>query len=348
MISSIFFCIVAQAQDFELYTLKNGQGISMAVTNYGARIVSLRVPDRHGNYDDIVCGFDTIGSYARYKQNYGAVVGRYIGRILGAKFSLDGRTYHLGAEKNGHYSHGVKPGFANVFWTVESRTDSTLSLQYVSPDGESGFPGELKITVIYTLTDANELAIHYSATTDRPTVLNPSNHSFFNISGDFSSTVLDQHLQIDADSIALYDETKCVTGKLMSVSDSPFDFRCPATIGKHIDDDHPQLKVTGGYDHAFRLNHPGDINRVAARIHDDKSGRTMEVYTTEPALQIYTANGLKANVPGKNGIRYARRTAICFETMHFPDSPNKPHWPSTVLRPGQTFNSTTVFKFLFY
>ena len=307
--------------------------------------MSLRVPDRHGNTDDVVCGFDTIGSYARYKQNYGAVVGRYLGRILGATFSLDGVTYHLGAEKNGHYSHGVKPGFANVFWTVESRTDSTLALQYVSPHGESGFPGELKMTVVYTLTEANELVIQYLATTDRPTVLNPSNHSFFNISGDFSTTVLEQQLQVDADSIALYDEKKCVTGEMMAVSGSPFDFRCPETIGRHIDDAHPQLKVTGGYDHAFRLNHPGDVTRVAARIHDDKSGRTMEVYTTAPALQVYTGNYVEQNV-GKGGKQYDIQHAVCLEAQNCPDAINHDNFPSPILRPGQLYRQVTEYKFI--
>lgn len=342
----LLLCLSINAQTYNLYTLRNNRGMTMTVTNYGARIVSLCVPDKDGKVEDIVCGYDTLESYAKYKQNYGAVVGRYIGRILGAKFTLDGKTYTLDAESNGHCSHGGKPGFANRMWRcIDKKGESSLTLQYVSPDGESGFPGTLTLNVKYSLTDDNELQIAYEANTDKPTVLNPSNHSFFNISGDFNQTVLDQVLQIDGDSIALYDDKKCVTGKLMSVKDTPFDFTKPTPIGLHIDDNNPQLTVTGGYDHTYRLNHPGDINHVACRIYDAKSGRVMEVMTTEPALQIYSGNGLKANSIGKNGIAYARRSAICFETMHFADSPNKPQFPSTVLRPGETFKSTTIFRF---
>ncbi len=344
---SLFFVLTSalHAQQFQLYTLRNAQGMTMTVTNYGARIVSLCVPDREGHLDDIVCGFDTLEHYQAYKQNFGATVGRYIGRILGARFTLDGTTYNLDAEKNGHCSHGGSPGFANRFWTMTRHTADEVQLHYVSPDGESGFPGELTMTVTMRLTGSGELCIGYEATTTRPTVLNPSNHSFFNISGDFSRDVLSQSLTIDADSIAVYDSLKCVTGKMMAVSGTPFDFRTPKTIGENIDADDAQLKVTGGYDHTFQLRCPGDIGHVAARIHDPQTGRTMEVLTTEPALHLYTANGLKANLPGKGGTRYARRTAVCFETMHYADSPNKPQWPSTVLRPGETFRSTTIYRF---
>lgn len=349
LFSCIFSCI--NAQKFHLYELRNSRGMSMDVTDYGARIVSLRVPDKEGKIEDIVCGFDSLEQYAQYKQNYGAVVGRYIGRILGAEFSLDGKQYKLDAEANGHCSHGGKPGFANRVWkrvknkSQQKKDESSITLQYVSPDGESGFPGKLTLWVTYTLTNDNELKIEYEAKTNKPTVLNPSNHSFINLSGNFNQTVLKQVMQIDGDSIALYDDKKCVTGQLMAVDNSPFDFRSPTNIGLRIDADNPQLKVTNGYDHTYRLNHQGDINHVAASIYDPESGRLMEVLTTEPALHIYAGNGLKANTPGKNGIKYAKRTAICFETMHFADSPNKPQWPSTVLRPGKTFKSTTIFRF---
>lgn len=341
----LMLCCMASAQTPKLYHLKNHSGISMDVTDLGARIVSLMVPDRNGNIENVVCGFDTLQSYTMYKQNYGATVGRYIGRILGAQFSLDGKTYKLDAESNGHCSHGGRPGWANRMWSITQHTGNSITLQYISPDGESGFPGTLTMNVTYTLTDNNELSIEYKATTTKPTVLNPSNHSFFNISGDFTSTVLDQQLMIDGDSIALYDDKKCVTGELSSVKDTPFDFSIPTTIGARIDADNQQLKVTGGYDHSYLLRHGGDINNVAARIYDPKSGRMMEVLTTEPVLHIYSGNGLKANTPGKNGLKYARRTAICFETMHFADSPNKPQWQSTVLRPGETFTSQTIYRF---
>lgn len=332
------------SQSFHLFSLKNHNGICMNVTDYGARIVSLFVPDRDGNIEDIVCGYDTLQQYALYKQNYGATVGRYIGRILDASFTLDGKTYHLDAESNGHCSHGGKPGFANRIWTVVHQSSNQLTLQYISPDGESGFPGELTTRVTMTLTDDNELRLDYEATTTRPTVLNISNHSFFNLSGNLRNSILSHRLLIDADSIALYDEKKCVTGKLSNVKDTPLDFLTPHPVGTRIDADHPQLKVTGGYDHCYLLNHP-DLNHPSASIYDPESGRMMEVLTTEPALQIYSGNGLKANSIGKSGIAYARRSAICFETMHFADSPNKPQWPSTVLRPGETYRSTTIFKF---
>lgn len=338
-------CVMMYAQSFNIYHLINNKGMTMSVTDYGARIVTLCVPGADGVAEDIVCGFDSLESYAKYKQNFGATVGRYIGRILGAKFTLDGTTYSLDAESNGHCSHGGKPGFANRIWKVIDQTANRLTLRYVSPDGESGFPGCLTMNVTMTLTDDNALQIDYEATTDKPTVLNPSNHSFFNISADFTRSVLDQVLMIDGDSIALYDDAKCVTGKMMAVEGTPFDFRKAKRIGTDIDDDDAQLRVTNGYDHTYRLNHAGDFSVPAARIYDEKSGRTMEVYTTEPALHIYTANGLKGNQTGKGGIAYAKRTAICFETMHFADSPNKPHWPSTVLRPGERFRSSTKYKF---
>lgn len=337
--------LLVKAQQYELYDLRNAQGMTMSVTNFGARIVKLCVPDKYGKMEDVVCGFDTLEHYSAYKQNFGATVGRYIGRILNAKFTLDGKTYHLDAEKNGHCSHGGKPGFANRFWTITRKTTDELQLKYISPDGESGFPGELTMLVTMRLTDKNELRIDYEATTTRATVLNPSNHSFFNISADFQHDVLDQSLMIDADSIAVYDDQKCLTGEMMAVEGTPFDFRTSQLVGKHIDDDDVQLKVTGGYDHTYQLRNPGDINRVAASIYDPKSGRTMDVLTTEPALHIYTANGLKANMPGKNNTKYARRTSICFETMHYADSPNKPKWPSTVLRKGEVFHSTTIYRF---
>lgn len=346
LLSALLFvaCITVYAQSANLYHISNHNGLSMSVTDYGARIVSLSVPNRYGLSEDIVCGFDSLESYQKYKQNFGATVGRYIGRILGAQFTLDGTTYHLDAESNGHCSHGGRPGFANRMWKLLERCDSALTLRYVSPDGESGFPGTLTLDVTMSLT-ADALRIDYTATTDKPTVLNPSNHSFFNISADFNRTVLNQFLTIDADSIALYDDKKCVTGKLMSVAHSPFDFRGGQTIGAHIHDDDAQLAVTGGYDHTFVLNHPGDLSLPAASVYDSKSGRLMQVFTTEPSLHVYAANGLKSNQIGKNNIAYAKQTAICFETMHIADSPNKPQWPSTVLRPGETFRSTTIYKF---
>lgn len=332
-------------KDISLIKISNSKGMKVYVTNYGARIVSIMAADRNGNFEDVVCGFDSIADYQKIKQNFGALVGRYIGRILGAKFTLDGIEYKLQAGGNGHCAHGGTPGFADKVWNIVETNGNTVKLSYLSVDGENGFPGNLDISVTYTLSERNELIINYEATTDKPTVLNPSNHSFFNISGDLNKSITDQKLFVDGDSIAEYDNDKCVTGRMISVKNSPFDFRCMHHIGDNIDDDNQQLKVTGGYDHTWKLNSNGDIDKMAARIKDKKSGRVMEVYTTEPGLHIYTANGHNSKIIGKSGITYVRRNSICFETMHFADSPNKPQFPSTALRPGEKFTSTTIFRF---
>lgn len=327
------------------HTIKGKNGLEASITNFGARVVSLYAPDSYGRPADMVCGFDSIADYLNKRQNFGALVGRYIGRILNAQFTIDGETHHLQASGGGHCSHGGKPGFANRVWKVEKKKSNRLVLRYRSPDGECGFPGNLDLTVTYTITDDNALRIDYEARTDRPTVLNPSNHSFFNISGRLDDDILAQELWIDGDSIAEYDARKCVTGRMLPVAASPFDFRTPKAIGQDIDADHAQLKVTGGYDHCYRLNHGGSLDKPVARLSDPTSGRIMEVFTTEPGMQIYTANGHNGSIVGKQGITYPYRNSICFETMHFPDSPNKPQFPSTVLRPGETFRSTTIYRF---
>ena len=313
--------------------------LEMSVINYGARIQSLKVAGT-----DVVLGFDSLADYTNIKQNFGAVVGRYIGRILGGHLSIDGNEYQLQVGSNGDCSHGGTPSFSQQFWTVESIADSTITLRYVSPDGENGFPGELNITTTYTLTD-DALRIDYEATTTKPTALNPSNHSFFNLSGDLSADVLDEELIIYSDSIALYDGNKRVTGKLGSVDSTPFDFRKPHTIGERIEDTHEQLTITKGYDHCYQLRNNGKELALAASLHDKPTDLTMNVYTDRPAIQIYTANSHKGDIIGKEGKAYPKRNAICFETMNFPDAPNKPHWPSAILRPGEVFHSTTIFCF---
>lgn len=329
----------------KLLTLRNANGAEACITNYGARLVSLLEPDREGKMADVVLGYDNVMDYYTRGQNFGSTVGRYIGRIVGPTITIDGQTSQLAVGNNNVISHGGKPGFANRVWDVVSCDGHTATLRYVSPDGESGFPGELTTTVAYTLRDDNSLAIDFKATTTKPTVVNLSNHSFFNISGDPSTTVLDQTLQIDSREIAAYDANKNVTGKFLKVKRTPFDFTKPHAIGERIDADNEQLKVTNGYDHQFSLIHAGDLSLPAARVHDPKSGRTLTVFTTEPAIQIYTANGLRGNQIGKKGISYPRRSAICLETMHFADSPHHSKFPSTVLRPGQTYHSQTIFQF---
>ena len=322
-------------------SIRNGAGtLEMSVLDYGARIQSLSF---HGT--DVVLGFDRPEDYVTHKQNFGAVVGRYIGRILGGKLTIDGRNYQLSVGSNGDCSHGGTPGFAVKTWTVTSKNDSSVVLRYISPDGENGFPGELTLVVRYTLT-ADALRIDYHATTTKPTVLNPSNHTFFCLSGSQGEDILNETLWLNADAIAAYDKDKRVTGELQSVAGTPFDFTRRQKIGQRIDEANAQLQVTRGYDHCYRLCTGGSLSEAAARIEDASSGIAMEVFTTEPAMQIYTANGHNGTIKGKGGVLYPRRNAICFETMHFPDSPNKPQWPSTLLRPGETFRSTTVFRFI--
>ena len=332
-------------QQTHLYVLNNKNGMEVCITNYGARIVSLMAPDKTGKSSDIVCGFDNVKDYHQYRQNFGATVGRYIGRILNARMTIDSVTYHLQSNGGKHCSHGGYPGFADRIWKVKKVKRNSLHLIYISPDGENGFPGTLITNLIFTLTRDNALQIDYEATTDKPTVFNPSNHSFFNLSGDLNKSIENESLQIDGDSIAEYDTQKCVTGKFLSVKSSPFDFTTSKIIGERINENNVQLNVTRGYDHTWRLNVPGNIKHLAAKLTDTVSGRTMEVYTTEPGLHIYTANGLNGKISGKNHIAYPTRSAICFETMHFADSPNKSQFPSTLLRPGNKFHSQTIFKF---
>ncbi|MBQ7717002.1 MAG: hypothetical protein IJT55_05805 [Prevotella sp.] len=319
--------------------------IRMEVCRYCARIMTLSVPDKKGKMQDVVLGFDDEDGYRRVRQNFGATVGRYLGRINGATFTLDGKQYQLQNYGKGDISHGGYPGFAHKEWTVKRQTPSSVTLEYLSPDGENGFPGNLLMQVTMTLTDDGALHLSYDATTDQPTVLNPSNHSFFNISANHLQTIEEEILRVDADSIAVYDAKKRLTGEMMAVKGTPFDFLTPKKIGLRIDENDTQLNVTKGYDHTWRLNHSGDLSRVAAELYDKNSGITLSVYTTEPALHIYTANGLNGSIEGKHHQRYPRRSAICFETCHFADSPNKPQFPTTVLRPGEKFHSETIFRF---
>ena len=329
----------------DLYVLRNENGMEACITNYGGRVVSLMVPDRNGKMEDIVCGYPTIADYLATKQNFGATIGRYIGRIVNSTFTLDSVTYHLMPNTDTHCAHGGDPGFASKIWQAEQLDENALKLSLFSPDGENGFPGNLRVHVIFVLTKDNELDIHYETETDKPTVINLSHHSFFNISGDFNTTVEDQSLYINADMYTPYDSLKCVTGEILPVAGTPFDFTTPHVIGERIDEDVMQLNIVKGYDHNWVLNTDGDDTKLAARLIDFKSGRTMEIYTNEPGLQIYTANGLRGAMVGKKGIAYQKRSAICMETQHFADSPNKPQFPSTVLRPGENYKSRCTYRF---
>ena len=330
-----------------LYILCNKHGAELTITNYGAKIVSLMVPDNQGNMVDIVAGHDSIDTYLTSGEPYfGAICGRYANRIAGGKFMIDGITYDQLAINNGPNSlHGGIKGFNSVVWDAKQTDGQTLELSYVSADGEEGFPGELKVTVTYRLTDENEVAISYQATTDKPTVLNLTNHAFFNLSGAGDPSIEDHIVTINADHYLPTDNTSIPYGPKAEVANTPMDFRTPHTVGERINESFEQLVFGKGYDHTYILNKEGDELSFCARCVAPKTGIMMEVYTTQPGVQLYTGNWLSGKFEGKHGQRYPERSALCFETQHFPDSPNKPEYPTTVLRPGEVFQSKTIYKF---
>ena len=331
----------------DLYTLTNRNGIEVRITNYGGRVVSLLAPDRHGKMADVVLGFDDLDDYVGNNPFFGALVGRYANRIAKARFTLDGVEYKL-AQNNGPNSlHGGLKGFDKVIWAARelSKDPPTLELTYVSQDGEEGYPGKLTAKVVYTLTDNNEFRIDYTATTDKDTVLNLTNHSYFNLAGQGNGDILKHEITINADRFTPVDATLIPTGELRQVQGTPFDFHQATAIGARINADDEQIKFGQGYDHNFVLNHTGHGLSLAARVMEPESGRVMEVLTTQPGMQFYTGNFLDGTVHGKGGKVYGRRSAFCLETQHFPDSPNQPKFPSAELKPGQTYRQTTVYKF---
>jgi len=332
-------------QPVDLYILTNKNGMEAAITNYGGTVVSLKVPDRNGKFEDVVLGYDNLDGYATGKAYIGATVGRYANRIAHAAFTLDGVTYTLAKNDGDNHLHG---GFNKRVWTAKDISGSTgqaLELTYLSKDGEEGFPGTLPVKVVYTLTDRNELRIDYTATTDKDTVLNLTNHAYFNLAGQGNGDILQQQIMIRADKFTPIDAVSIPTGELRSVKGTPFDFTNSTAIGARIDQDDQQLKLGRGYDHNWVLNNamPGSLF-LAVQAYDPRSGRVLEVLTTEPGIQLYTGNFLDG-IHGKDGKVYNRRYAFCLETQHFPDSPNHPSFPTTELKPGQHFQSTTVYKF---
>jgi aldose 1-epimerase len=329
----------------DAFTLKNGHGVEVRIITYGAAIASIKVPDRAGRFDDIVTGFDNLDGYLSRSRFFGAIAGRYANRIANARFTLDGKTYELAANNGKNHLHGGRRGFDKVVWKAapfERDGNSGVALTYVSPDGDEGYPGRLTATVTYTLTASDELTIDYEATTDKATPVNLTNHSYFNLAGDGRGDILQHRLTISADRYTPVDETLIPTGELAPVSGTPFDFRQPTAIGARIDADAEQIRRGKGYDHNFVLN--GSGLRKVARLVDPSSGRSLDVATTKPGLQFYSGNNLDG-AAGKNGHTYGRRTSLCLETQHFPDSPNHSTFPSTILRPGERFRSKTVFTF---
>jgi aldose 1-epimerase len=327
-----------------IYTLTNKQGVEARITTYGGRVVSLTTPDRKGTKADVVLGFDSLNGYAE-SPFFGALVGRYGNRIGGAHFTVDGVEYKLEKNNGANSLHGGSHGFDKVVWTAREIPGAGLELTYVSKDGEEGYPGNLKAVVVYHLTDRNELRIDYTAATDKPTVVNLTNHSYFNLKGAGEGDILGHVLTLNADQYTPVDTGLIPTGELRSVAGTPFDFRKPTAIGARIDGSDEQLKIGKGYDHNYVLNRKGAALSLAAKVEESATGRVMEVLTTEPGVQFYTGNNLDGTIKGKAGKVYVRRGGFCLETQHFPDSPNKPKFPSTVLRPGETYRTTTVFRF---
>lgn len=339
---------LVDGKNTELCILSNKQGAELVVLNYGAKIVSLMVPDRDGRLTDVVTGHNSIEEYLTSEEPYfGAICGRYGNRIAKGRFTLDGVTYDQLPINNGpNCLHGGIKGFNSVVWDMKQTDAQTVELCYTSNDGEEGFPGELKTVVTYHLSDENEVEIRYRAETSKPTVLNLTNHSYFNLSGAGDPYVGDHLLTINADYYLPTDETAIPYGPKEAVEGTPMDFRTPHTVGERINEPFEQLKFGKGYDHTYILNkEKADDYAFCARCSSPKTGIVMEVYTSQPGVQLYTGNWMTGNFVGKNGQRYPERAALCLETQHFPDSPNKPEYPSTVLRPGETFENRTTYKF---
>ena len=330
-----------------IYTLTNRNGVEVRITNYGGAVVSLKVPDRAGKFEDVVLGYDTLDGYLANSPYIGTVIGRYANRIAKGRFSLNGVEYKLAVNNGENHLHGGLIGFDKVLWKAsqaKTMNGAALQLSYVSADGEEGYPGKLSVRVIYTLTNLNELKVDYHATTNKDTVVNLTQHSYFNLAGQGNGDILGHQLMINADRFTPTDAGSIPTGEIRPVKGTPLDFTTPMRMGDRINDSYEQIVLGKGYDHNFVLNGKNGTLRRAARASDPASGRVMEVWTTEPGVQLYTGNFLDGKI-GKDGKAYNARYGFCLETQHFPDSPNQPKFPTTVLRRGAAFRSTTVFKF---
>jgi aldose 1-epimerase len=336
-----------EGRPVNLYTLKNTHGVEIQAMNYGGIIVSIRVPDRKGQFADVVLGHDKLEGYIPNPPYLGAIVGRYANRIANGTFTLDGNTYTLPKNDGPNTLHGgTTRTFDKVVWEAEPlKGKNGVAFSYVSKDGEEGFPGNLKVKVTYTLTDSNELLIDYEATTDKATPINVSQHSYFNLAGQGTGDILDHEVMINADRFTPVDKNLIPTGELRAVKGTPMDFTTATKIGARIDDNYEQLQLGHGYDHNYVLNRKGSGMQLAARVYEPTSGRVLEVSTTQPAVQFYSGNFLDGTVTGKEDRVYKRRYGFCLETQHFPDSPNHPNFPSTILKPGETFHQKTSFKF---
>ena len=340
------FGTTPDGEKVEQYTLQNESGMEVKIITYGGRITSLTAPDAEGNYEDVVLGFNSLDQYLEDNPFFGALIGRFGNRIANGKFSLDGEEYTLAQNDGQNHLHGGEKGFDKVIWSVEEAGAKMLRLSYISGDMEEGYPGRLETIVTYTLNDDNSLDVDYEATTDKKTVVNLTQHAYFNLSGDFSESILDHEIKINADQYLPVTENLIPTGELQDVENTPFDFREPKQVGEEIDAGNEQLKRAGGYDHNWVLNEQDSGMRFAASAHHPESGRFMEVHTNEPGIQFYSGNFLDGTLPLQYGDgNYEKRSGFCLETQHYPDSPNQENFPSVVLEPGQTYTSKTSFKF---
>ncbi|WP_240759758.1 aldose epimerase family protein [Phytoactinopolyspora endophytica] len=349
-IASEQFGTLADGTEVDIYTLRNSLGMEVTVLTYGGILQSIEVPDRRGRLDNVTLGFDNLDDYVELNDPYfGAIIGRYGNRIADGRFTLDGVEYQLATNNEPNHLHGGDVGFDKRVWevtdTFRDRGSVGLELSYTSPDSEEGYPGTLDTTVTYTLTNKNEIVMDYEATTDAPTVVNLTNHAYFNLSGEGSGSIEGHKLHLDAGHYTPVDETLIPTGEIASVEGTPFDFRRPTEIGARIRDDHEQLLFGQGYDHNFVLDRDGGGLELAAELSDRHSGRTLSVYTTEPGIQFYSGNFLDGTLVGTGGKTYRQGDGLALETQHFPDSPNQPDFPSTVLRPGETYDTTTIYQF---
>ena len=341
------FQTVINGDSTGLYVLKNASGMEVSITNFGGRIVSVMVPDKTGKMIDVVLGFDSISDYINVPSDFGASIGRYANRINQGKITIDGKTIQLPQNNFGHCLHGGPQGWQyQVYKNVKQTGDSIIEMTRFSPDGDMNFPGNVEAKVTFKLTNDNAINIDFSATSDQKTVINMCNHSYFNLGGDPSKPITEDELYINADNFTPVDSTFMTTGEIVTVKGTPMDFTTPKTVGKEINNyDYAQLKNGNGYDHNWVLNTAGDVSKLAAKVVSPASGVTLEVYTNEPGIQVYSGNFLDGKVKGKKGITYNQRTGICLETQHYPDSPNKPQWPSVMLEPGKVYQSTCIYKF---
>lgn len=348
LVKTTVFGKLKDGREVRQFTLTNNRGVTMRAIEYGATIVSLSVPDRKGKIEDVVLGYDSLQGYVDDTSYFGAIVGRYGNRIRRGQFQLDGQRYSLTINDGENHLHGGRIGFNKVLWNgtvLDDPSGPSVQFRYVSKDGEEGYPGTVQIAVTYTLTDQNELRIKYEGTTDKPTILNPTQHSYFNLTGDFTRTILDHTLMIEADAFTPVSKGLIPTGELQKVAGTPLDFRTAVRIGLRIDDADEQLRLGQGYDHNWVLRgNPGQVRKVA-ELYDPLSGRLMSVLTDQPGLQFYSGNFLNGAAKGKKGIACQRRSGLCLETQAYPDTPNNPQFPQVTLRPGQVYRQTTIYHF---